>query len=70
MDKYEQQRKQNESKKQLNPYWTLLQYYLKPIAPFLETGKKAGITEICVNRFDEIYIEQRQHLKVKPHWDV
>lgn len=38
-----------------NGCWDLVDYYLKPIKDLF---KLEGVTEICVNRFDEIFIEQ------------
>lgn len=43
-----------------NP-WDLVDHYLSPIKALFKTE---GVTEICVNRFDEIYIEQ--HGRFKP----
>lgn len=34
--------------------WKLLHHFLKPLMPFFEDER---VTEICVNRFDEVYIE-------------
>lgn len=35
--------------------WGLVDFYLKPIAPFLQ---QEGVTEICINNYQDIYIER------------
>lgn len=35
--------------------WGLVDHYLSPVSPYLT---KDGVTEICINRFDEVYVEQ------------
>lgn len=40
-------------------HWELLKHYLQPISHFLQTS---DITEICIDRFDEIYIERNGKL--------
>ena len=39
-----------------NSCWDLVDYYLQPIAGLFQIE---GVTEICVNRFNEIFIEHR-----------
>ena len=41
--------------KETNGCWNLVDYYLEPIK---ELFKLEGVTEICVNRYDEIFIEK------------
>lgn len=36
--------------------WHIISYYLSPIAPFISMP---DISEICVDRFDEIFIERK-----------
>lgn len=35
--------------------WGLVEHYLKPVLPFFDED---GVTDICINRFDEIYVER------------
>lgn len=43
-----------------NGCWSLVEYYLEPIRHLFEIE---GVTEICVNRFDEIFIEQNGEMR-------
>ncbi len=40
--------------------WGLVDFYLKPIAPFLQQD---GVTEICINNHKEVFIEQFGEMK-------
>lgn len=47
--------------------WELVEYYLRPIEPFLN---KPGVTEICVNRFDQVVIKERGEFhQTGAEWD-
>lgn len=49
----------SQCKKGLN-HWELIKYYMEPIEAFFEMD---GVTEICVDRYDDIKIEQYGELK-------
>ena len=47
--------------------WQLVEHYLTPIEPFLN---KEGITGICVNRFDQIYVKDRgEFCRTEARWE-
>ncbi|MBL0319170.1 MAG: CpaF family protein [Alphaproteobacteria bacterium] len=46
--------------------WSLVSHYCLPVQPFLDME---GVTEICINRFDDIFIERHGRMvKVEAHF--
>ncbi|NND64759.1 MAG: CpaF family protein [Gammaproteobacteria bacterium] len=45
----------NPNKKRSDDTWALVDYYLQPISSYFEMD---GVSEICINRFDDVYVER------------
>src|SRR6185369_13509921 len=44
--------------------WSLVEFYLSPIKPLFA---EPGVTEICVNRFDNIFVKRWGKMEPVPH---